>query len=356
MNWKIIGTLIGKDAMLFFRDKFFGIMSIVGLIFYILIYFLMPDSIDEKIEAGFYAPQLSEMLNTEMEIEREGLLIQNMKSEEELKQAVKNRDIVIGIVIPEGIQEAVAEGKETQIRLYYSSDIPDEVKETYTIVLEEMMSEMAGFKPGINTAEIVLGTDMAGKQIAYRNRILILFIFIILIIETMGLANLISSELETGNARALLTTPMKVSELFVGKGITGILLAFIQALLLLLITFSLNNHTLLLLTALLLGSILVTGLAFIIASVSKDMMTVIGWSFLAMILLLIPAFGIMFPGPVSNWIKVIPSYHLIDTVNKAVNYNIGWSECWDNMLILLGFDILVIILGIIILKRRMSVE
>ena len=300
MSWRTIKTLIAKDFKLFFRNKFFGIMTIFGIILYLVFYFIMPNTVDEEIEIGLYAPQAFSMFYENIE---EGLIIRNMKTEDELKQAVTDKELHIGISFPEDIQKSLMSGKKPQIFVYYSSDLSDEIKEMYTILIGEMINQMSGFEIDIDEIEIVLGPDMGGKQIPYRDRMLPLFAVMLLITETLGLANLITSELEDGTIQALLTTPMKVTDLFVGKGVTGVFLAFSPAVLLMIITGSLTQNVSLIIASLLLGSIMVTGLAFFIASISKDMMSVIAWGTLLMIVLFIPAFTVIFPGPVSGWIN-----------------------------------------------------
>lgn len=351
MNWRTIKTIIAKDFKLFFRNKFFSIMTIFGIIIYLVFYFIMPNTVDEKIEIGLYAPQAFSIFYENIE---EGLIIRNMKNEDELKQAVTDKELHIGILIPEDIQKSLISGKKPQIFVYYSSDLSDEIKEMYTILIGEMINEMSGFEIDIDQVEIVLGPDMGGKQIPYRDRMLPLFAVMLLVTETLGLANLITSELESGTIQALLTTPMKVIDLFVGKGVTGVFLAFSPAVLLMIITGSLTQNVLLIITSLLLGSIMVTGLAFLIASISKDMMSVMAWGTLLMIVLFIPAFTVIFPGPVSGWIKVIPSFFLVDTLHRAVNFDIGWSGNLNNIMFLIGFNIIFVFLGIITLKRKVK--
>lgn len=351
MSWRTIKTLIAKDFKLFFRNKFFGVMTIFGIILYLVFYFIMPNTVDEKIEIGLYAPQAFSMFYENIE---EGLIIRNMKTEDELKQAVTDKELHIGISIPEDIQKSLMSGKKPQIFVYYSSDLSDEIKEMYTILIGEMINQMSGFEIDIDEVEIVLGPDMGGKQIPYRDRMLPLFAVMLLITETLGLANLITSELEDGTIQALLTTPMKVTDLFVGKGVTGVFLAFSPAVLLMIITGSLTQNVSLIIISLLLGSIMVTGLAFFIASISKDMMSVIAWGTLVMIVLFIPAFTVIFPGPVSGWIKVIPSFFLVDTLHRAVNFDIGWSGNLNNIMFLIGFNIIFVLLGIITLKRKVK--
>jgi ABC-2 type transport system permease protein len=108
------------------------------------------------------------------------------------------------------------------------------------------------------------------------------------------------------------------------------------------------------LSALLLGSLLVTGVGFLMASAGKDMMSVIGLGVPAILILAIPSFGVLFPGSISDWIKVIPSYHLVDTVRQVTSFGAGWSDVWGNLATLLGFDLVLVALGIVALRRRVQ--
>ena len=350
MNWRIIRTLYLKDLKLFFRDKFFGIMTIFGVILFIAFYLIMPKSVDETIKIGFFAPPaLNLLFNT---IQEEGLIIHNFTSEEELKQAIINQDYLMGISIPTEIGQSLFSGEDQKIIVYYSADLDDEFKEMYTIFLHEFIHTITGNTLNINFKEVVLGPDMGGNQIPHRDRMIPLFIFFILIMETFGLSNLITSEIERGTMEALITTPMNVIDLFLGKGITGVSLAFSQAVLFIAITGSLAQNSLFIVLVLLLGSMLVTGLSFFIAAISKDMMSVVAWGTLVMIILIIPAITKVFPGPVSGWIKIIPSYCLVDILYRVINFNIGLDGNWANLLFLSGFNILFVLLGIFTLKRK----
>jgi ABC-2 type transport system permease protein len=352
MSWQTIKTLISKDFKLFFRDKFFGIMTIVSIVMFIVLYFIMPKTLDETIEIGLYAPHAPDMLK--ISTGEGALIIRPLKSEDELKKAVIDKELHIGISIPGDIYKSMLSGKKPQLFVYYSSDLPVEMNEMYTILITEMINRLGGLKTGIDVIERVLGPDMGGKQIPHRKRMLPLFVFLMIVMETLGLANLITSELEEGTIEALLTTPMTVIDLFVAKGITGLFLAFSPALLLLIITGSLTQNVLLIIISILLISMMVTGLAFFIASISKDMMSVVAWGTIVIIVLTIPAFSVIFPGPVSGWIKIIPSFFFVNILHRAINFDIGWSGNLNNIVFLTGFIIVFLFLGIISLKRKVQ--
>ena len=114
----------------------------------------------------------------------------------------------------------------------------------------------------------------------------------------------------------------------------------------------LAHEPLLMLLALLLGSLMVTGLAFLLASVSRDLLSVMGWGILAILLLVIPALNVLLPGTASGWAQVIPSYYLVDTVNGVTNFDLGWADVAGNLLALLLFAVAFLALGIFALQRR----
>jgi ABC-2 type transport system permease protein len=147
---------------------------------------------------------------------------------------------------------------------------------------------------------------------------------------------------------------MGVRELFVAKGLTGVGLAFVQVTLLMAVTGGLAQRPLLVLLALLLGAMLVTGVGFLLASVGRDLLSVMSWGVLAMLVLVIPSIGILLPGLISGWVRVIPSHYLVDTVHRVANFGAGWGDVGINLLALLAFSSALFWLGGAVLKRRFA--
>ena len=351
MNRRIVGALIAKDFKLFFRNRFFAFITVLALVAYIGIYFAMPRSINETLVIGLHAtPALHSVFELAGE---EGLTFEAVESDEAAREAVDEGQYEAAIVLPDDIMEKLTAGQDVRVDVYFPSDAPDEFKDWITVFLEELAYSLSGQALTVDVSYQVLGTDMVGMQIPPRDRMLPLFAVIIIVMEMMGVATLLSEEIHGGTARALLVTPMTVQGLFVAKGLMGVSLAFGQAVLLLVAVGGLNRQPLPILVALLLGAILITGLAFLAASLAKEMMAVLGLCMVVMVILMVPTFGVMFPGMVSDWARIIPSYYVVDTVHLAANFGIGWSGVWDNLLILLGFDIVFISLGILMLRRKL---
>jgi len=350
VNWRILSTLIIKDFTLYFKNRFFALITVLGLVAYISIYFLMPNSVDETLKIGFYAPAVPSVFQ-EL-IEEDGLEIEQMQTEDLLKEAVLANDLPFGFALPDDFTAKIAAGEKAQIKVYFGPDMPEEFKAIYAVFLEELSFAMTGKALNIDAIEETLGPDMTGAQIAPRDRMIPLFAIIVLMMETMGLASLIVSEIEAGTLQALLVTPMRMDGLFVGKGIFGVGLAFIQTTIIVAVTGGLKHEPVLILLALLLGSMLATGIGFLIASVGKDMMSVMAWSMLAILVLTIPSFIVIFPGATTSWIKAMPSYYLIDTVHQVINFGAGWGDVGVNLLTLLVFSLAFMGLGVLVLRRR----
>ena len=351
MSWPIVRALIAKDFTLFFRNRFFAVVSVLGIVAYAVIYFVMPASVDEKLDIGLYAPVIPPVFE---QLQGEGLSLEEVDSVDALKEAVIEGRYLAGVALPPDIMEKLATRSKVTVDVYFASDTPEELKDAVTNLIQELAYMQSGQMLAVDISEEIIGPDMLGMQIPPRDRMLPFFAIFIILTETLGLSSLISEEIEGRTAQALLITPMTVKGLFLAKGITGVSLAFGQALLFMVVTGGLSQQPLIILVTLLLASSLVTGIGFLLASAGKDLMSVMAWGLPAMIILAVPAFGVMFPGAVSDWVKVIPSYYLVDTVHLSANFGLGWGDVWQNLLILLGFNIAFIGLGIIALRRKLT--
>lgn len=354
MSWNIIGTLLRKDFMLYFRNRFFAFVTILALVFYILIYLVMPQTVDESLSIAVYAPSIPPIvLNF---LSDNDLTIQSFDSDEALQAAVTTGEYPVGIVLSGDFLTSILGGQPTSLRAYFSSNTPVEINDAMRTVLRNAFNELSyslsGSPLNVTFEEEVLGPDMLGQQIAMRDRMLPLFASFLLLVETMGLGSLISEEVERRTLQAVLTTPARVLDVFTSKAILGIGLALVQAVALMALTNTLRANVPLLLVTLLLGSILVTGIAFLIASAARDLMAVLGWGILVILVLSIPSFGVIFPGTVSEWVKAIPSFYLVDTIHRVVNFSADWNAVGPNLLALLAFSVVIFGLGVLALERK----
>ena len=339
MNLQVIRTLVIKELMIFFRNKFFAVITVLALVAYIGIYLAMPSEVDVEMEIGLYSEGgVSE--ETLALFEANYITIIEAESVEALIEAVEDGDTPGGIVL--------SEAEETQVKLYLSAKSPQELNDAIEVLINMVFNESK-----VNITFAVLGHDFGGESLAMRERMLPLFAVIILVMEVMGLSTLIAEERSTKTLQALLVTPMSLGEFFISKGIMGVGLAFSQAFIMMLVVGGLSSEPLPIIVVLFFGAMLVTGIAFLIGSFGRDMMSNVGWMMLAMFTMMIPALTVMFPGTSADWIKIIPSYYIVDTVHQVVNYGAQWGDVWQNIAMTFAFAVAFLTLGVEVLKRRL---
>ncbi len=353
MNGTAITALIAKDLRLFFRNRFFAFVTVLGLVFYVIVYWAMPASVDETLRLGMRVPPPLRALLAEDE-EVEGVQLQFVASDEELQQYVVNGDVLGGIAFPDDALERLRAGETPTVTIYLASDAEPEVREMLVVLVEALALTASGVPLDVRVHEEILGPDLAGSQVPSRDRMLPLLAVMVLMVETLGLASLIAEEVHSGAVRALLVTRLRVSTLFAAKTLTGIVLILPQAALLMLLTGGLSRRPLLVLIALFLGALTAIATSFLMASVGRDMLSVMGIGIPAFILLALPTFGVLFPGAFTGWVRLIPSYYLAETVHRVANFGAGWGEVWGHLATLAGINALLYALGIAALKRRLA--
>lgn len=350
MNWSTIYPLVAKDLKLFFRDRFFAFITVLGLVTYAAIYLVMPLTVDETIGLGLYSPVLPDQIAEAMEEEGEPLIF--AESESVLRQLVLDREISAGIALPEDLFEQLIGGNRPIVTIYLMSDAPEDLQEVMDVLAEMMVLAITDTPLNIEVNEEVLGPDMVGQQIPLRDRMLPLFAIFALMMETFGLAALLSQEIHTRTINALLVTPMRVREVITAKGITGLALSFSQAALLMLIIGGFQQRPLIILVTLLLGALLVTAIGFLMGAAGKDLLSVMGIGIPVFILFSMPTIGIAFPGVLTRWARIIPSYFIADTIHQAANFGAGWAQVWQNLVILLVIGLILSWASVFVLKRK----
>jgi ABC-2 type transport system permease protein len=352
----IIGTIIRKDFQAFLRDKFYFYMSIVGLVAYVAIFWVLPDAVDEDITIGATGAGIESLLEQVAGAETGGLTIVAFDSREGLMTAVEegDQDVALGLAFPEDFFTAIAAGETTTVSVLATADLPDELRTAMDSFIKEAAFATSGSPLPIEYQEEILGVDRLGDQVSLREKFRPLLAFLVLLIEMMSLAGLIASEMQQRTVTAVITTPATLADFLTAKIIFGALLAFVQVVILLIAIQSLGAAPLLMLTILLLGALMVTGFALIAGAFGKDFISVLFWSMLFMIPMMIPAFGLLFPGTASVWIQAIPSYGLVEAITDTSSYGGGWAEALPNLGLVMAWTVVAFIAGLGILRRKVQ--
>ena len=359
----IVWSIIKKDLKEFSKDRLWISLSAIGLIFYVGIFWLLPNTVDESITVGIYQSGLGRLLPKPLlEAEEEGIQIVLFESSERLRAAVAGEiktenEIRIGIDFPDDFLFKTLLRQKTTVRVYVTAGIPAEIKRAMSSMVREIAYMISG--DGLPVTEpheqtVVLGEDRIGNQVPFRDRMRPMLVFFILMVETFALASLIAGEVQAKTVTAVLVTPARCGDVLAAKTILGTLLAFVQAVILLLALDALGDNVLFLLSMVLMASMMVAGIGMITGSAGKDFMGTLLYGMLFMMLLVIPALTVLFPGLASPWIKMLPSYGIVEGMLGTTVYGTGWREFIPHLALVAVWDIIILGSGLLVLKKKVE--
>jgi ABC-2 type transport system permease protein len=352
-----ITAILRKDVALFSRDLLFVFLTVLSVVTFVTLYWVLPDDVDETISLGVHGGDIRAALTQLAGAEAEGLNLRWFDSNEALRAAVKEREIEIGLQFGDGFITDVTAGRETTVTVFVRPNLPEEITGAMESMVRELAYAIAGYQlPVTEPAEeyVVLGEDRAGDQIPFRDRLRPLYAFIVLILESISLAALISSEIQERTVTAILSTPARVGDIIIAKGALGAFVAFSEAAIILLLIRAYGPAPLIVLAALLLGAIMVTGVAMIAGSAGRELMDTMLLGMLFMIPLAIPGVAILFPGQPAAWVQFLPSYGIVQIVYGATVEGAGWAESAQQLLTLAGWCLAFGLAGVLVLKRRVE--
>ena len=401
----IIGALLRKELLAYSRDLVYLALTIFLLVLIPVLFRILPDSVDETItlgispsldtlvadaradlEAGGATPEQLAALD-ELDLSEEGLALVEVDDAAQLAGVVEGRleawrtetgDVVVrdpasepepvgaervgadvGIAFPDGfIADVMAGELGVAVTVYSDAGVPAEVRGAMTSFVRELSYQFAGRELPVGMPaedEIVLGEDRAGDQVTLRERMRPLLLFMILLMETFSMASLVSTEVVQRTVTAVLVTPARVSDFLAAKAVFGTVLSLGQALVVLALIGGVTaQNWSLLLTTLLIGALMFTGVALFVGSAGRDFM---GQLFLAMLVtipLLIPAVAVLLPGSAAPWVQVIPTYPVIDVLVGATVYGATWADSAGSLGVAAAWLVVLFGAGWITLKRKVE--
>ena len=352
----MITALISKDIKLFFRNPFFAVITLLGLLFFIAVFYLLPGTVEDSVSTALALPnptgqKMADFLGQVLESDV-------LPHEDALIDAVERGEYKAGLVLGDDVISAIQIGEKAQVTVYLtpgaSPDLHQAVKDIYTVGLNSLCVLDASTAINIDEEIVVLGADYLGimHPISMRDRMLPLFLLMVFSIELMGMANLISDEIEKNTVQALMVTPLSIGQFFLSKAMVGILMAFLQVFLMVAAAGKFMVAPLMITIILILASIMFTGLAFVIASLARDMLSVLAWSTLILLMLIVPGMGVVFPVMAADWVRAVPSFYVVDSLHRVLNFDAGWMDLSGNLIILTICGLLLLAGGVLLLRRR----
>jgi ABC-2 type transport system permease protein len=381
---RVIGDIVRKDLGEYTRDRLWAFLTVLVLVFVVAIFWVLPNEVDESIDVGITGIIDPAALGA-LEASEEGLTLVSFTSEEDLRSVVageaevwldggrtvvvsegadapdgaEEAKVSIGLAFPDDFLAATAAGRQTDVTVYVDGAVPEEIEGAMSSLVRELAFAVSGSvlpvdTPSPNEVFVILGEDRVGNQTTARDSFRPIFVFLILLMEMFVMASLIAKEIQDRTVTAMLITPATIGDVLAAKGISGAISGMAQAIIVLVAINALGTEPVLILLFMLLGAVMVSGTAMIAGSSGKDFISTLFYGMAFMIPLMIPAFGALFPGTPSLWIRALPSYPLVDGLVEITTYGGGWSDTMPQLALLAGWCVVLFALGWVILRRKVQ--
>lgn len=362
----IVAAIVRKDLTTFARDRLWMVLTPLALAMFVGLYWLMPARVDETLVVGVHPPALAAALGLALGVAEDdpALTVVPFDDAEAMAAAVADADAVpagtprplVGLSLPLDLLLRARLGQPATATVYVGSDVPDAVRDAMATAVREVAATAAGAPlPVAWTADdvVVLGTDRAGAQIAARERMRPLLAFMVLLTESLALASLVAVEVSQRTASALLATPARTVDVLLAKGLVGTLLAFTQALVLLVATRAFGPTWPVLLVAVLLGAMMMAGVGMLTGAAGHDFIGTLFYGMGFLLVLMVPAVGELFPGSAAPWVQAIPSYGLVEAMVGSSVYGLGFADLVGPLLAAAGWVAVVFAVGWWVLGRKL---
>ncbi len=405
-RFAIIGALLKKELKAYTRDTVYLALTLLVLVAVPVVFRLLPDSVEETItlavsppvaemvdeakdalrELGAADERLSALDDSDLAEEHEGMVLVEFDDPERMKDVISGTleawrtedgavvyrgeggdrpegaervTVQVGIEFPRRFISDVASGeRDVTVTVYSDAGVPEEIKGAMRSFVREAAYQLAGEQLPVDLpAEemIILGEDRAGEQVTLQQKMRPLLLFMILMMETFSMASLVSTEVLQRTVTAVLVTPAKVGDFLAAKTIFGTVMSLSQALIVLaLIGGVTSQNWSVMLATLLIGSVMFTGVAMFVGSAGKDFMGQLFYAMLFTIPLLIPTISVMFPGSAAPWVRLIPTYPVIDVLVRSTIHGAGWADVWPSLLYATAWLTMLYGAGVVALKRKVE--
>jgi len=346
MSLKRVGILLGKEFWQGPKNFIFIWVLVMPIVISLVFSLVFGTLFTEKPKLGVVdegSSQLVAMIRelTSVDTKEYGTV-------SEIRQAVENGVVDIGMIIPADFDSSVMQRKETELVTYIWGESLAKNRIILGATIANLVRELAGQETPVEIEAITLGDAVS---IPWNDRLLPLVVLMAVFLGGLFLPSTsVINEKEKKTLTALIVTPTTIGDIFVAKGLLGIILSLFMGIVILILNQAFGAEPTLLLLVLALGAIMAAELGLLLGALIKDITTLFAIWKLGGILLFGPAIIYMFP-QIPQWIgKLFPTYYLLQPIIEISQRGGGWSDIATNVFILVGLDL--ILIGVLVFTLR----
>ena len=346
MSLKRVGILLGKEFWQGPKGFLFIWAIVLPVVLSLVLSLIFGTLFSEKPKLGIVDEDGSQLVT--MLGELESVVYKEYGTVPEIKQAVESGIVDMGVVLPDGFDSSVMQGEEIEITAYIWGESLAKNRTILGVTIANLIRELSGQEAPVEIEAITLGDE---ASIPWNDRLLPLIILMAVFLGGLFLpATSVINEKEKKTLEALVITPTTIGDVFVAKGLFGVILSLFMGIVILILNQAFGTQPLLLVLLLTLGAIMAVEIGLICGALLKDVTTLFAVWKSGGILLFGPAIIYMFP-QIPQWIgRIFPTYYVLQPIVEISQQGGSWPDIATNVFILVGLDL--ILVGVVLFTLR----
>ena len=348
MSPRHVGILLGKELWHGPKSLIFVWALVMPVIISLVVSLIFGTLFSEKPRLGVVDEGISQLVA--MSEQLDSITTKEYDSAPEIKQAVEDGAVDIGMVLPVDFDSSVMQGKETELTTYIWGESLAKNRIILGAAIADLVRELAGQEAPVEIETITLGDE---ASIPWSERVLPLIVLMAVFLGGLFLpASSVIEEKEKRTLEAVAITPASVGDVFIAKGLMGIILSLLTGVIILVLNQAFGTEPALLVLVLALGAIMAAEIGLLCGALMKDITTLFAIWKAGGIFLFGPAIIYMFP-QIPQWIgRLFPTYYFLQPIIVISQGSAGWSNVAINVFILAGLDLLLIAVVMLVLKKK----
>ncbi|HSH02771.1 MAG TPA: ABC transporter permease [Anaerolineae bacterium] len=308
MSVRMVLVLLRKELI----DGPKSFMFILAVVLPLILTLLLSagDLFDGKGGLGVVAAEDSQFLALAQEVA--SIDVVTYADEASLRAAVERGEVDLGIVVPAGLEEMLASGEMGRLEAYIWGESLLKHRLLLGTTLVTLLRELAGQEIPVDIRTTTVGTAV---EVPLEERLLPVVVLIsILFGSLMVTATSVVEEKLKGTLRALTVTPATWGDVLMAKGVMGVLVSVVMAIVVLVLNGGWGERPFLLLLTLVSGAVGSATFGVLLGLWAKDVNSLFATIKSLGLFLYAPAFIYFFPSW-PQWLgRVFPTYYILEPV------------------------------------------
>jgi ABC-2 type transport system permease protein len=347
MSLKRVGILLRRELLQGPKNFIFILAIIAPIVISLVVSLVFGTLFSEKPKLGIVDEGSSQLVA--MAGELPSVTTKEYGTVSDIREAVESGAVDMGIVLPEDFDNSVVQGEETEITAYIWGESLAKDRIILGGTIANLIRELAGQEAPVEIQAITLGDKVS---IPWSDRLLPLIVLMTVVLGGLFLPAIsVVNEKEKKTLEALVVTPTTIGDVFVAKGLLGIILSLVMGIVILILNQAFGAEPALLLLVLVLGAIMAAEIGLLLGVFVKKTTSLFAVVKFGGILLYAPALIYLFP-QIPEWIgRIFPTYYVIQPIVEISQRGGGWPDIATNVFILIGLNLVLLGAVMVALKR-----